>query len=95
MTDLGEYTPTSGTPWQEALRAASSMDRVMAEALDRLGRVGATDEDKLIATQILAARSTLADAMHGVRQQLGLVADHLYTLNERVALLTSKFPALG
>jgi hypothetical protein len=72
------------------------MDRVMAEALDRIGQLGATDEDKLIAAQILTARSTLAlaDAMHGVRQQLGLVADHMYTLGHRVEALTNKFPAL-
>lgn len=68
----------------------------MSEAMERIGQLGATDADKVVAAQILAARSSLAlaDAIHGVRQQLGLVAEGIRDLNGKVTALTNKFPAL-
>jgi hypothetical protein len=96
MADEGEHTPSGVPPWQRALQADAALDRVMAEALERIGKLGANDTDKLIAAQILGARPTLAlaDALHGVREQLGLVADHVRDLNARVVALTNKFPAV-
>lgn len=92
MTDRGEYTPASDSPWRQALATDAALDRVMAEALDRIGKLGADETDKTVAAQILSARATLAlaDAVHSARQQLGLFASNLADLNRRVTALTDK-----
>jgi len=93
----GEYTPTGGRPWSQALRASEDLDRVTAEFIERLGKIGADELDLLVASQVLMARSSIAvaDSIHALRQELSLVSGKLEGLTQQVEGLRNKFPALG
>lgn len=80
-----EYTPKSGRLWTQLLEASAELDRVLAEHIPRVGKVGADDEDVVLAADILQARgvAAVADALQSIRQELTLANNRLLKLSQR------------
>ena len=94
---MAEYTPRSGSPWNQAQEAADRLNLVLAERIEQHGKLGSDDTDLVLASEVLTARSTLAlaDAIHETRKELSRVTGLLRTLSEKLDRLTDKFPAVG
>jgi hypothetical protein len=93
MEGKHEYTPESG----HLQRASEALDRVEAERIDRLGKIGSDEVDVLVAAQSAMARASLAVAyeLKDIRQGMTTLSGQMSELSERVKELVGKFPALG
>ncbi len=77
-----EYQTPTTRPWTALLDSEKELDRVLAEFIPAHGKLGAGLEEIDRATAIVHARALIAavDAMHGIRQELTLVTNHLNRL---------------
>jgi hypothetical protein len=77
-----EYTPKSDRFWRELLDASAELDRVVAEYIQPIAKVGADDQDIARATTVLVARGVAAtvDALQSIRQELTLTNNLLSQL---------------